>query len=51
MVDVGWSAAVNGVVDGGVLCQIVFQVHDRLGPSDEQNGVVVIQPPYFVWGK
>ena len=51
MVDRGWSAAVNGVADGGVLCQIIFQVHDRLGPSNKQDSVVIIQPPHFVWGK
>ena len=51
MMDIGRSAAVNGVADGGVLCQIVFQVHDRFGPSNKQDSVVVIQPPHFVWGK
>ena len=51
MVDVGGAAAVNGVADGGVLRQVVLQVHDRFGPANKQDSVVVIQPPHFVWGK
>ena len=51
MVDIGWSAAVNGVADGGVLRQIVLQVHDRLGSPDEQDSVVVVQPTHLIWGQ
>lgn len=51
MVDVGWSAAVDGMADGGVLRQVVLQVHDRLGPANKEDSVVVIQSPHFVWGK
>ena len=48
MVDIGQPTAVNGVADGGVLGQFVLQVHDRLGASDEQDGVAVVQLPHFV---
>ncbi len=51
MVDVGWSAAVNGVADGGVLRQVVLQVHDRLGPPNKQDSVVVVQPAHLIWGQ
>ena len=51
MVDVGRSAAVNGVADGGVFGQLILQVHHRLGTPYEQDGVAVIQPPHFIWGQ
>ncbi len=32
-----------------VLDQLVLQVHHRLGATDEQDGVAVVQPPHLVW--
>ena len=49
MVDVGRSAAVNGVADGGVFGQLIL--HHRLGAPDEQNGVAVVQPTHLIWGQ
>lgn len=37
VVDVGRPASVNSVADGGVLGQLVLQVHDRLGAPDEED--------------
>ncbi len=51
MVDVGRPAAVNGMTDGGVFGQLVLQVHHWLGAPDEQDGVAVVQPPYFIRGQ
>ena len=50
MVDVGRSAAVNGVADGGVFGQLILQIHHRLGAPDEQDGVAVVQPTHLIWG-
>lgn len=49
-VDVGRSASVLGVLNIGVLHQIVFLVNDRPFPSDEHNGVFVIQKADFIGG-
>ena len=51
MVDVGRSAAVNGMVDGGMFGQLVLQVHHRLGAADEQDGIAVVQPPHLIWSQ
>ena len=51
MVDVGRPTAVNGVTDGGVIGQLVLQIHHRLGAPDEQDGVAVVQPPHFIGGQ
>ena len=51
VVDVGRPASVDGVADGGVLGQLILQVHDRLGASDEEDGVAVVQHPHFIWGQ
>ena len=51
MVDVGRPTAVNGVTDGGVIGQLVLQIHHRLGAPDEQDGVAVIQPTHLIWGQ
>ena len=51
MVDVGRPTAVNGVTDGGVIGQLVLQIHHRLGAPDEQDGVAVVQPTHLIWGQ
>ena len=51
MVDVGRPAAIDGMADGRVLGQLVLQIHDRLRPPDEEDGVAVVQPPYLIWSK
>jgi hypothetical protein len=51
MVDVGRPTAVNGVTDGGVIGQLILQVHHRLGTPDEQDGVAVVQPTKFIWSE
>lgn len=49
VVDVGRPASVNSVADGGVLGQLVLQVHDRLGAPDEEDSVAVVKHPHFIW--
>ena len=51
MVDVGRPTAVNGVTDGGVIGQLVLQIHHRLGAPDEQDGVAVVQPTHLIWSQ
>ena len=48
--DVGRCASVLGVLNVRVLHQIVFLVNDRPFPSDEHNGVFVIQKAHFIGG-
>ena len=49
VVDVGRPASVNSVADGGVLGQLILQVHDRLGAPDEEDSVAVVKHPHFIW--
>lgn len=51
MVDVGCSSAQGGVVDSRMAHQVVFQIHDRRRPPDEQQTVVVVQLPNLVRGQ
>ena len=48
VMDVGRTAAVHRVSDGRVPGEVVFQIHDRLGASDEEDGVSVVQRPHLV---
>ena len=43
-------AAVLGAADVGMLEQIVFVVHHRTLPSDEQDSLAVVQQPHLVRG-
>lgn len=49
MMDIRRPAAVDGMADGGVLGQLVLQVHDRLGAPDEEDSVAVVKHPHFIW--
>ena len=51
MVDVGRPAAVHGVADGGVLGEVVLQVHDGLRAPDEQDSVAVVQGADLIGGQ
>ena len=48
MVDVGWAAAVHSAADGGVLHQVILQIHHRFCAPDEQDGIAVVQGSYLV---
>ena len=48
VMDVGRPAAVHCVSDGRMPGEVVFQIHDRLGASDEEDGVSVVQRPHLV---
>ena len=48
VVDVGRTAGQRSLADRGVFHQIVFQVHDRPGAADEQDGIAVVQPAHLV---
>ena len=51
VMDVGRPTAVHCVSDGRVPGEIVFQIHDRLGASDEEDGVSVVQRPHLIRGE
>jgi hypothetical protein len=51
VMDVGRTAAVHRVSDSRVPGEVVFQIHDRLGASDEEDGVSVVQCPHLVWSE
>lgn len=48
MMDVGRPAVQRGVADSRVFHEVVFQIHDRPGATDEQDGVPVVQPAHLV---
>lgn len=48
VMDVGRPTAVHCVSDGRMPCEVVFQIHDRLGASDEEDGVSVVQRPHLI---
>ena len=43
VMDVGRPTAVHCVSDGRMPGEVVFQIHDRLGASDEEDGVSVVR--------
>lgn len=51
VMDVGRPTAVHCVSDGRMPSEVVFQIHDRLGASDEEDGVSVVQCPHLVWSE
>lgn len=51
VMDVGRPTAVHCVSDGRMPGEVVFQIHDRLGASDEEDGVSVVQRPHLIRGE
>ena len=49
--DIGWPAAVHGMADGGMLGQLVLQIHHGFGAADKEDGISVVQAPYLVRGE
>ena len=46
--DIGRSTAIHRVADGGVVGQLILQIHDGPGAPDEEDGVSVVQAPHLV---
>ena len=46
--DIRRPAVQRGIADSVVFHEVVLQIHDRPGTADEQNGVLVVQPPHLV---
>ena len=46
--DIGRSAAIHRVADGGVVGQLILQIHDGLGSPDEEDSVSVVQAAHLI---